>query len=76
MIKESDVKSTVIDWQAETLEITDKDDNSKHTVRLDQTIHVTMVGFPDREEKTMKAHELGDYMSKGYIIEKIIYEEE
>lgn len=76
MIKESDVKSTVIDWQAETLEITDKNDNSKHVVPLHATIHVTMVGFPDREEKQMKARELGDYMSKGYIIEKIIYEEE
>jgi hypothetical protein len=76
MIKSSDVRSVVIDWQTEKLEITDKDDDSKHTVGLDATIHVTMLGFPAKEEKQMKARELGDYMSKGYIIETIIYEEE
>lgn len=76
MIKSSDVRSVVIDWQTEKLEITDKDDGSKHTVGLDQVIHVTMVGYPDREEKQMKARELGDYMTKGYIIETIIYEKE
>lgn len=76
MIKSSDVRSVVIDWQTEKLEITDKDDGSKHTVGLDQVIHVTMVGYPDREEKQMKARELGGYMTKGYIIETIIFEEE
>lgn len=75
MIIGIDVQSTVIDWQAETLTITDKDDNSKHIVKLDATIHVTMLGYPGREEKQMQARELGEYMAKGYIIEKIICEE-
>ena len=67
-----DVQSVVIDWQEETLTITDKDDGSNHTVPLDATIHVTMLGFPDRKERQMKARELGDYMERGYIIEKIV----
>lgn len=75
MIIGIDVQSTVIDWQAETLTITDKDDGSKHIVQLDATIHVTMLGFPAREEKQMQARELGEYMAKGYVIEKIICEE-
>ena len=69
------VKSTVIDWQAQTLEITSTTGN-KHTVPLDQSIHVTMVGYPDREQKTMQARELEPYMSRGYIIEQISFEEE
>jgi hypothetical protein len=49
-MKQLAVRSTVIDWQAETLEITDKD-NIKHVVSLDQTIHVTMEG-----EKEKRVH--------------------
>lgn len=67
------VRSTVITWPDKTLEITDTS-NVKHTVSLDKTITVTMVGYPDRETKTMLAHELGDYMSQGYIIEHISFE--
>lgn len=68
------VKSTMIDWQAETLEIITLG-GDKHTLRLDKTITVTMVGFPDREQKTMQARSLGQYMSRGYIIEQIDFEE-
>ena len=68
------VRSTVITWPENTLEITDTT-NGKHVVPLDKTITVTMVGYPDRETKTMPAHDLGDYMTSGYIIERISYEE-
>jgi hypothetical protein len=33
-----------------------------------------MVGYPDREEQTMLARELGAFMSRGYIIEQIDFE--
>jgi hypothetical protein len=69
------VKSTVIYWQESTMEITDMS-SGKHTIPIDKRITVTMVGYPAREEKTMLARELGPYMSKGYIIEQIEYEEE
>jgi hypothetical protein len=65
------VRSTVIDWPEQTLTITDKDEN-KHIVPLDQTIHVTMEG---EKEKHMKAGALGEYMSNGYIIQQISFEE-
>jgi hypothetical protein len=65
-----EVKSTVIDWTDQTLTITDTA-GEKHSVALDTTIHVTMIGYPDRETKTMKAHELGDYMLEGYVILQI-----
>jgi hypothetical protein len=48
----------------------------KHTIPLDQSIDVVMVGYPDREQKTMPARELGPYMERGYIIERISFEEE
>lgn len=35
-----------------------------------------MIGFPSEEQKTMIARELGDYMSRGYVILEISYEEE
>ncbi len=68
------IRSTVIDWPDSTLEITDTA-GTKYTVPLDKSIHVVMVGYPDREEKTMPARELGQYMSRGYIIERISFEE-
>lgn len=68
------VKSTVIDWQAQTLEITAKD-GAKHTLPLTKVITVTMVGYPDRKESTMDAAYLGQFMSGGYIIEQISFEE-
>lgn len=69
------VRSTVIDWVDQTLEITDTAGN-KHTLPLDKTITVTMIGYPERETRTMLAGELGEYMSKGYIIQQIDFEEE
>jgi len=68
------VRSIVIDWQDQTMEVTDTEDG-KHTLPLDTQITVTMVGYPDREEKTMPAQELGPYMTRGYIIEWIEFEE-
>jgi hypothetical protein len=73
-VKQLRVKSTVIDWQDGKMEIKDME-GEKHIIPLDQTIHVTMVGYPKREEKTMLARELGPYMGKGYIIEQIDFEE-
>lgn len=67
------VRSVVIDWPAETMEITTMADN-KHTIPLDTTIDVHMIGFPSEEQKTMLAGELGDYMSQGYIILQIDFE--
>lgn len=68
------VRSTSIDWIDQTLEITDTT-NTKHTIPLDTTIHAKMIGFPDPVEETMLAHDLGEYMSRGYIIQEISYEE-
>lgn len=69
------VRSAVIDWPLRQLTITDTD-GGKHILPLDQEIRVTMVGYPAREEKTMLAGELGPFMSKGYHIERIMFEEE
>ncbi len=69
------VKSVVIDWQAETLEIKSQA-GATHTIALDKDIHVVMVGYPDREEQTFPARNLGRYMSRGYIIEQISFEVE
>jgi len=55
------------------MDIKDTDGNT-HTIPLDKSIDVTMVGYPDREQKTMPARELGPYMSQGYIIERIAFE--
>lgn len=68
------VRSVVIDWPFETMEITMAD--NKHTLSLDTTIHVTMIGFPSEEKRTMSARELGDYIDRGYSILQISYEEE
>ena len=75
MKRELIVQSTVIDWPDQTLEIATTA-VEKHIIPLGWTIEVTMVGYPERETKTMLAGELGDYMSKGYIIEKISFETE
>lgn len=64
------VRSVAIDWQEKTLSIMDKADHC-HTVSLDKCIRVTMIGYPDREQRTMQAGDLGRYMSSGYIIEQI-----
>lgn len=69
------VRSVVIDWPSETMEITTMADN-KHTLPLDTAIDVHMIGFPSEEQKTMTARELGDYISLGYVILQIEYEEE
>ena len=74
MKHELKVRSTVIDWLEKTLEITDTA-GSKHIVPLDKTIQVTMKGYPERETKEIPAHKLGPYMSQGYIIEQISFEE-
>ena len=68
------VKSTVIDWQKQELEITDTE-GLKHALPLRQEITVTMVGYPEREQKNMQARDLGQYMSRGYLIEEISFEE-
>jgi hypothetical protein len=70
---ELQVRSTVIDWPAETLEITDKN-GVKHVVSLDTPIHVVMIGFPNQEEQDILARKLGYYMQRGYIIMRISYE--
>jgi hypothetical protein len=44
-------------------------------IPLAKAIDVVMVGYPDREQKTMPARELGPYMERGYIIERITFEE-
>lgn len=68
------VKSTSIDWVAGTLTITDIV-GGKHVLPLDREIHVTMVGYPAREHRSMQAAVLGKYMERGYIIEQIEFEE-
>lgn len=74
-MKQLAVKSTAIYWQEGTLEITDTAD-IKYIIALDKRIHVTMRGYPAREQKTMLARELDPYMRRGYIIEQIDFEEE
>ena len=69
------VRSCVIDWIEETLTIVDAEEKT-HVVPLDRNIHVEMIGYPDREERDMLARDLGAFMSKGYIIEKIVLEEQ
>jgi hypothetical protein len=73
--RELTVRSTVIHWQEDTMDIKDTDGN-KHTIPLGWSIDVVMVGYPDREQKTMPARELGPYMERGYIIERIAFEAE
>lgn len=69
------VRSTVIDWVDGTLTITDNA-GGKHVLPLDREIHVTMVGYPDREHRSIQAAVLGKYMERGYIIEQIEFSEE
>jgi hypothetical protein len=73
--RELTVRSTVIHWPEQTMDIKDTEGN-KYTIPLDQAIDVVMVGYPDREQKAMQARELGPYMARGYIIERIAFEEE
>lgn len=73
-MKQLAVGSVVIDWPDQTLEITDTTGH-KHKITLDQTIRVTMIGHPAKEEKVMVAHELGDYIDRAYIILQIEYQE-
>ncbi len=68
------VKSTVIDWPEQAMTITTTS-GEKHTISLETTITVTMLGYPARETKTMHAHDLNPYMMRGYIIEQIAFEE-
>lgn len=68
------VRSVVIDWPSETMEITTMADN-KHTIPLDTTINVRMIGFQSEEQQSMTARELGQYMSQGYVILRIDFEE-
>jgi hypothetical protein len=69
------VRSAVIDWVAEELTITDLEEK-KHVLPLTQNIHVEMVEYPEREEKDLPARDLGAFMSRGYIVEKISFEVE
>lgn len=69
------VSSAVIDWHDWTLEVTDLEEE-KLMVPLDRNIKVTMIGYPDREERTMLAGELEEYIEQGYILEMIEVEEE
>jgi hypothetical protein len=68
------VKSTVIDWRAQTMEVTDTD-GRKHTIPLSQEVTATMIGYPERVQKTMWAGHLDEFITKGYIIEEISFEE-
>jgi hypothetical protein len=68
------VKSVVLDFPTETLEIKDIS-GTKYVVPFDKQITVTMTGYPAQETKTMQAHELDPYMSSGYIIEQIEFED-
>ena len=74
MSQEITVQSVVIEWPEQVMRITSIK-SEKYTVQLDQPITVTMVGYPDRVTKTMPAADLNPYMMKGYIIEKISFEE-
>jgi hypothetical protein len=69
-----DVKSVVIDWQAKNMEIKAQDGTTR-TIPLAQSITVDMVGYPDREEKQLVAQDLGRYLSQGYMILGIDFEE-
>jgi hypothetical protein len=75
MRRELTVRSTVIHWPENEMDIKDTEGN-KYTIPLDQAIDVTMKGYPDRTQKTMLARELGPYMERGWIIEHIAFEEE
>lgn len=74
MVNKLLVRSVVIDWPTSTMEITTMAEN-KHTLSLDTTITAHMIGFPSEEQQTMIARELGDYMSLGYVILQIDFEE-
>jgi len=69
------IRSTVYDYPEKTLEITDTD-NIKYFVAHDKQIEVIMIDLSDkRVTKTIQARQLAPFMSKGYIIERIKYEE-
>ena len=73
-MKQLAVGSVVIYWPESELVITDTS-GQKHTLPLDQSIRVTMIGHPAEEQKNMIARELGDYIDRAYIILQIEYEE-
>jgi hypothetical protein len=69
------VRSVVIDWQDQTMEIK-ATSGEAHTIPLDTTITVTMLGHPEREEKTFPAaRELDPFIMRGYIIEEISFDD-
>lgn len=68
------VRSVVLDWQDQTMEIK-ATSGETHTIPLDTTIHVVMIGFPAKEEKTFTARELDPYIMRGYMIEEISFEQ-
>lgn len=74
MKREVKVRSVNIFWPEQVMEIADTT-GKKYRVPLDTTIHVTMVGFPDEEEKDLLARDLAPYMTRGYMIVKIAFEE-
>ncbi len=37
----------------------------EHSIPLDKRIHVIIVGYPDREEKTMQARDFGRLYEPG-----------
>ncbi len=69
------VQSTAIDWQRRELEVRTKG-GEKHVIPLHKTIGVAMIGYPEKEQKTMLASELGPYMSRGYVIEQVTFEDD
>ncbi|HET8840802.1 MAG TPA: hypothetical protein VFN35_05010 [Ktedonobacteraceae bacterium] len=68
------VKSTVIYWLEKRVEVTSLS-GEKRNLALDKDIQVTMVGHPNREQKSMQAQDLDSYLTRGYIIEQIDFEE-
>ena len=53
----------VIHWQEEQMQIRSK--AGEHSIPLDKRIHVIIVGYPDREEKTMQARDFGRLYEPG-----------
>lgn len=66
--------STVILWLEEKLEVTDQQ-GVKYTVGLEKPVEVVLINLEDkREENAMPARALGEYLRRGYIVEKISFE--
>jgi len=73
-VKQLYVRNTVICWPENTMEITDPT-GKRYVIPLDREIHVEMIGYPDLEQFTLRVRDLGDYMSRGYSVRRIGYEE-